>query len=123
MRARAEYSTAVACGRNVTAGYSAAMSQLAFGAPPGLGAGDACGRCYQVTAEADPFSNYAGPFNTIIVKTTNLCGFSTNGTNAEWCSQTQSNPVNQYDMSVQCVLVLPTCSFACSMKICLVALT
>ena len=113
-KARAEYSTPAACGRNVT-GFSAAMSQLTFGAPPGLGAGDACGRCYQVTANADPFSNYSGPFNTITVKTTNLCAFSTNGTNAEWCSQTQSNPVNQYNMSVQCVFSFsPLCSFGCS---------
>ncbi|KAG7440436.1 uncharacterized protein BT62DRAFT_937974 [Guyanagaster necrorhizus] len=37
-----------ACGKTAT-GYTAAMNQLAFGASSGLGAGDACGRCFAIT--------------------------------------------------------------------------
>lgn len=58
----------VACGKSAT-GYTAAINQLAFGSAPGLGAGDACGRCFAVTANADPFSPaYTGPFTSIVVK-------------------------------------------------------
>ncbi|KAF5373295.1 hypothetical protein D9615_007488 [Tricholomella constricta] len=61
-----------ACGKTAT-GYTAAMNQLAFGSPPGLGAGDACGRCFAVTGTADPFSPaYTGPFHSIVVKVTDL---------------------------------------------------
>ncbi|KAG6897199.1 hypothetical protein C0992_003496 [Termitomyces sp. T32_za158] len=49
------------------------MNQLAFGAAPGLGAGDACGRCFAITGTADPFSpSFSGPFNSIVVKVTDL---------------------------------------------------
>ena len=59
----------VACG--ITGGglHTAALNQLNFGAGPGQGAGPGCGRCFQLTGTADPFSpNYQGPFNSIKVK-------------------------------------------------------
>ncbi|EKM81821.1 hypothetical protein AGABI1DRAFT_126178 [Agaricus bisporus var. burnettii JB137-S8] len=64
---------APACGKTAS-GFTAAVNQLMFGASPGLGPGDACGRCFSVTATADPFSPaYMGPFHTIVVKVTDLC--------------------------------------------------
>jgi hypothetical protein len=61
-----------ACGR-AASGYTAAINQLAFGSGPGLGPGDACGRCFALTGRADPYSpNYTGPFKTIVVKVTDL---------------------------------------------------
>ncbi|KAJ3822974.1 RlpA-like double-psi beta-barrel-protein domain-containing protein-containing protein [Lentinula raphanica] len=82
-----------ACG--VTgSGFTAAMNQLAFGSVPGLGAGDACGRCFALTGTADPFSPaYTGPFNSIIVKVTDMCPVAGN---EQWCGQTTSNPVNSF---------------------------
>lgn len=75
------------------------MNQLSFGSAPGLGAGDACGRCFAVTANADPYSpGYGGPFKTIVVKVTDLCPVSGN---EEFCGQTTSNPKNQHGMSTQ----------------------
>lgn len=63
---------APACGKTAS-GFTAAVNQLMFGASPGLGPGDACGRCFSVTATADPFSPaYMGPFHTIVVKVTDL---------------------------------------------------
>ncbi|KAH9024601.1 endoglucanase V-like protein [Lactarius hengduanensis] len=86
-----------ACGKSAT-GFTAAMSQLAFGAPSGLGPGDACGRCFQVTGDKDPYSpNFAGPFNSVVVKVTNLCPASGN---EQWCGQTTSQPTNTLGMSV-----------------------
>ncbi|KAI0690532.1 hypothetical protein BC835DRAFT_1417742 [Cytidiella melzeri] len=35
-------------------GFTAAVDQLAFGAAPGSGAGDACGRCFAITGIEDP---------------------------------------------------------------------
>ena len=62
----------IACGKTGS-GFTAAMNQLAFGAPPGLGPGDACGRCFSLTGTADPFSPaFTGPFHSIVVKVTNL---------------------------------------------------
>ena len=62
----------IACGKTGS-GFTAAMNQLAFGAPPGLGAGDACGRCFSLTGNKDPFSPaFTGPFNSIVVKVTDL---------------------------------------------------
>jgi len=62
----------LACGKKGN-GFTAAMNQLAFGAPGGLGAGDACGRCFAVTGTADPYSpSFTGPFHTIVVKVTDL---------------------------------------------------
>jgi len=86
-----------ACGKTAS-GFTAAMSQLAFGSSPGLGAGDACGRCFSVTANKDPYSSsFTGPFHSVVVKVTDLCPVSGN---QEWCGQTQSNPTNQHGVSV-----------------------
>ncbi|EPQ56593.1 endoglucanase V-like protein [Gloeophyllum trabeum ATCC 11539] len=82
-----------ACGETAS-GYTAAMNQLSFGAGPGAGAGDACGRCFALTGTADPYSpSYTGPFHTIVVKVTDLCPVAGN---QEWCGQTTSNPNNQH---------------------------
>ncbi|GLB41749.1 putative mannan endo-1,4-beta-mannosidase activity [Lyophyllum shimeji] len=82
-----------ACGKTAS-GFTAAMNQLAFGSGPGLGAGDACGRCFAITGTADPFSpSYTGPFHSIVVKVTDLCPVQGN---VEWCGQTTSNPNNQH---------------------------
>jgi hypothetical protein len=82
-------------------GYTAAISQLAFGSAPGLGAGDACGRCFSLTASADPYSPaYTGPFKSVIVKVTDMCPAAGN---EQWCGQTTSNPTNSFGKSVQCV--------------------
>lgn len=92
-----------ACGKSAN-GYTAAVNQLAFGSAPGLGAGDACGRCFAVTANQDPYSpNYTGPFKTIVVKVTDLCPIQGN---QEWCGQTQSNPTNQHGTAMQYVCKL-----------------
>ena len=54
-------------------GFTAAMNQLAFGAMPGDGGGDACGRCFALTGNQDPYSPaFAGPFKSIVVKVTDL---------------------------------------------------
>lgn len=88
----------IACGK-AASGYTAAISQLAFGSAPGLGAGDACGRCFSLTANADPYSPaFTGPFKTIIVKVTDMCP---DQGNQEWCGQTTSSPTNQHGASVQ----------------------
>ena len=93
-------SLSVACGKTAS-GYTAAMNQLSFGAPPSGGGGDACGRCFRITGEADPYSSGdKGPFNCIVVKVTDLCP---GGPSNQWCGQTVSNPVNSFGMSVQCV--------------------
>lgn len=79
------------------------MSQLAFGSASGLGAGDACGRCFALTGTADPYSPaFTGPFGqSVVVKVTDLCPAPEN---EQWCGQTTSNPVNQFGAPVQCVL-------------------
>jgi len=88
---------APACGKTAS-GFTAAVSQLAFGSSPGLGAGDACGRCFSITGKADPYSpSYTGPFKTIIVKVTDMCPVSSN---EEFCGQTTSNPTNQHGASM-----------------------
>ncbi|KAF8817487.1 endoglucanase [Phlegmacium glaucopus] len=82
-----------ACGKTGS-GFTAAMNQLAFGAPPGLGAGDACGRCFSLTGTSDPYSPaFTGPFNSIVVMVTDLCPIQGN---EEWCGQSTSNPINQH---------------------------
>lgn len=88
---------APACGITGT-GFTAAMSQLSFGAAGGDGPGDACGRCFAITAKLDPYSPwFTGPFTTIVVKVTNLCP---GGPNNQWCGQTQANPTNAFGASV-----------------------
>ena len=91
-----------ACGVNFTSGFTSAVNELAFGSNHSFG--DACGRCFQITPTADPFSpSYRGPFgNTIIVKVNNLC---TNhpGSEHNWCGQTVSNPKNEFNATMQYV--------------------
>ncbi|KAJ3929288.1 MAG: endoglucanase V-like protein [Lentinula lateritia] len=82
-----------ACGISAS-GYTAAINQLAFGSSPGLGAGDACGRCFQLTGTADPYSpSFTGPFKSIVVKVTDMCPAAGN---QQWCGQTSSNTVNSF---------------------------
>jgi hypothetical protein len=78
------------------------MSQLAYGAEVGLGAGDACGRCFKVTGVADPYSpqNQITP-TSIIVMVNNLCPKQGN---EQWCGQTRAKPTNNFNTSVQCVI-------------------
>ncbi|KAH9030805.1 RlpA-like double-psi beta-barrel-protein domain-containing protein-containing protein [Lactarius pseudohatsudake] len=74
------------------------MSELTFGAQSGLGPGDACGRCFQVTGDSDPSTpSFVGPFNSIVVKVTNLCPASSN---EQFCGQTTSQTTNSFSMSV-----------------------
>jgi hypothetical protein len=85
-----------------TNGFSAAVSQLAFGSEPGLGAGNACGRCFELTGEKDPYDlSFNGPFKTIIVKATDMCPVQGN---EQWCGQTTQNPVNSFGASMQYVV-------------------
>lgn len=86
-----------ACGITAS-GYTAAISQLAFGAPPGVGPGDACGRCFQLTGTEDPYSpSFTGPFKSVIVKVTDECPLSGN---QQWCGQTTADPNNSFGASV-----------------------
>ncbi|KAJ7623523.1 RlpA-like double-psi beta-barrel-protein domain-containing protein-containing protein [Roridomyces roridus] len=80
-------------------GYSAAISQLAFGSAPGLGPGDACGRCFALTGTADPYSPaYTGPFGqSIVVKVSDMCPVAGN---EAFCGQTASNQANMFNMPV-----------------------
>ncbi|KAF7309576.1 Endoglucanase V-like protein [Mycena indigotica] len=86
-------------------GFTAAISQLAFGSAPGIGPGisdlscDACGRCFSLTGNHDPFSpSYTGPFGkTIVVKVTDMCPVAGN---QEWCGQTATSANNQHGMPV-----------------------
>ncbi|OCH91481.1 endoglucanase V-like protein [Obba rivulosa] len=82
-----------ACGISAT-GFTAAINQLSFGSGPGLGAGDACGRCFALTGTEDPYSpSYAGPFNSIVVKVTDLCPVSGN---QQFCGQTTADTENSF---------------------------
>jgi len=82
-----------ACGI-AASGYTAAINQLAFGAPTGVGPGDACGRCFSLTGEADPYSPaYTGPFHTIIVKVTDECPVAGN---QAFCGQTTADLTNSF---------------------------
>ncbi|EKM54209.1 glycoside hydrolase family 45 protein [Phanerochaete carnosa HHB-10118-sp] len=85
-----------ACGKSAS-GFTAAINQLAFGSAPGLGAGDACGRCFALTGNQDPYSpSFTGPFGqSIVVKVTDMCPVQGN---QEFCSQTTSNPTNEHAM-------------------------
>ncbi|KAF7356908.1 Endoglucanase V-like protein [Mycena venus] len=88
-----------ACGI-AASGYTAAISQLAFGSAPGLGPGDACGRCFALTGTEDPYSpSYTGPFGkSIVVKVTDMCPVAGN---EAWCGQTATSQTNQFNMPVQ----------------------
>ncbi|KAF8493231.1 endoglucanase V-like protein [Russula emetica] len=79
-----------------TYGYTAAVNTFAFGAYSA--SGDACGRCFKITSNEDPYStSYSGPFNSIVVRVNNLCPIDGN---EEWCGQTVSHPLNQFGMSM-----------------------
>ena len=98
MSAHTDCGIPVACGK-VSYGYTAAMNQLSFGAPGGQGAGDACGRCFNITGNLDPYSPwYPGPFYSTVVKVTDLCPYQ-EGEN--WCGQSRSCPLNQFGARVQ----------------------
>jgi hypothetical protein len=87
------------------------VSQLAFGSVPGLGAGNACGRCFELFGESDPYdTSFTGPFKSIIVKATDMCPVQGN---EQWCGQTTQNPVNSFGASMQYVLS-PVYKSACS---------
>lgn len=88
-----------ACGKSAT-GYTAAINQLSFGSSPGLGAGDACGRCFALTGTKDPYSpGYTGPFGqTIVVKVTDMCPVQGN---QQFCGQTLSTPTNSFGAPFQ----------------------
>ncbi|KAF8479529.1 RlpA-like double-psi beta-barrel-protein domain-containing protein-containing protein [Russula ochroleuca] len=81
----------------MTSGYTAAANTLSFGA--NSGAGDACGRCFNITPTSNPYSpDYTGSMGqTIIVRVTDLCPHSSPGT-VGWCDQTVSHPLNLYNM-------------------------
>ncbi|KAH9975698.1 endoglucanase V-like protein [Lactifluus volemus] len=86
-----------ACGQTAN-GYTAAISQLTFGAKPGSGAGDACGRCFKVTGNHDPYSpnNKITP-TSIIVMVNDMCPVAGN---QQWCGQTHSHPTNDFYTTV-----------------------
>ena len=93
-----------ACGVNFTSGFTSAVNELAFGANNSYG--DACGRCFRITPTEDPFDlSYEGPFgNTIIVKVNNLC-IKHPVEEYNWCGQTVSHPKNDFNVSMQYVLL------------------
>ncbi|KAJ7493402.1 RlpA-like double-psi beta-barrel-protein domain-containing protein-containing protein [Mycena galericulata] len=80
-------------------GYSAAISQLAFGSAPGIGPGDACGRCFALTGSEDPYSPaFTGPFGkSIVVKVTDMCPVAGN---SAFCGQTATDPANTFGAPV-----------------------
>ncbi|KAN0121004.1 RlpA-like double-psi beta-barrel-containing domain containing protein, partial [Russula decolorans] len=87
--------SAPSCGIK-TSGYTAAVNTFAFGA--NSASGDACGRCFKITSNKDPYTpSYSGPFNSIVVRVSNLCPIDGN---QEWCGQTASHPVNQFGASM-----------------------
>ena len=52
-----------------------------------------------MTGSADPYSpNNKGPFNSIVVKVTDLCPVAGN---EQWCGQTVSHPNNSFGQSAQ----------------------
>jgi len=87
-----------ACGI-AASGFTAAMSQLSFGSEPGIGPGDACGRCFAITGTKDPYSPaFTGPFGqTIVVMVTDMCPLQGN---QNWCGQTTADPVNSFGTQV-----------------------
>ncbi|KAE9399871.1 hypothetical protein BT96DRAFT_965496 [Gymnopus androsaceus JB14] len=61
---------------------------------PGMGAGNARGRCFALTADADPYDpEDTGPFTTIIVKVTDMCPVAGN---EQWCGQTTDDLMNSF---------------------------
>lgn len=84
-------------------GYSAALSQNAFGVGPGAGAGPACGTCWKLTAETDSSGNkLSNAGNSIVVQITNLCPAQGN----PLCSQNGLTGTNQYGANLNFDLCL-----------------
>ena len=71
------------------------MDQLSFGSYNGVGPGDACGRCFEIVADTDPYDSYfTGPYNPpIVVKVTDLCPVEGN---EAWCGQSVTNDTNHF---------------------------
>ncbi|KAF8261639.1 endoglucanase V-like protein [Lactarius quietus] len=85
-----------ACGKTAS-GFTAAMNQLTYGAPPGAGEGDACGRCFKVTGTKDPYdTSYTGPSQRHRKDHRSVSHLG----NQVWCGQTLADPVNQHGMPV-----------------------
>ncbi len=52
-----------------------------------------------MTGSEDPYSpSFSGPFNSVVVKVTDLCPVSGN---AEWCGMTTADPTNEMGAPVQ----------------------
>jgi hypothetical protein len=84
-------------------GYSAALSQNAFGVGPGAGAGPGCGTCWKLTAQTDSSGNkLSNAGNSIVVQVTNLCPASGN----PLCSQNGLGGTNQYGANLNFDLCL-----------------
>jgi hypothetical protein len=89
--------------------YSAQVNELAFGASNSVG--DACGRCFRITPTGDPYApTYSGPYGkTIVVRVNDLCPIPPPAeASLPWCNQTVSNPFNQVNVSMQCVVAFPS---------------
>ncbi|KAI5195595.1 hypothetical protein E4T42_04669 [Aureobasidium subglaciale] len=92
-----------ACGFYTSPGYSAALSQNAFGVGPGAGAGPACGTCWKLTALTDSSGNkLSNSGNSIVVQITNLCPANGN----PLCSQNGLGGTNQYGANLNFDLCL-----------------
>ncbi|THV83463.1 hypothetical protein D6C86_10164 [Aureobasidium pullulans] len=92
-----------ACGFYTSPGYSAALSQNAFGVGPGAGAGPACGTCWKLTAQTDSSGHaLSNAGNTIVVQITNLCPADGN----PLCSQNGLTGTNQYGANLNFDLCL-----------------
>ncbi|KAI0251774.1 glycoside hydrolase family 45 protein, partial [Lactifluus subvellereus] len=86
-----------ACGK-VANGFTAAISELTFGANGGLGGGDACGRCFNLTGNYDPYTpSFQVVPTSIVVKATDLCPYRGN---EKWCGQSANHQINDHGMSV-----------------------
>ncbi|KAI4848629.1 hypothetical protein E4T44_03823 [Aureobasidium sp. EXF-8845] len=92
-----------ACGFYTNPGYSAALSQNAFGVGPGAGAGPGCGTCWKLTAQTDSSgSKLSNAGNSIVVQVTNLCPASGN----PLCAQNGLGGTNQYGANLNFDLCL-----------------
>ena len=85
-----------ACGWYNNPGYNAAVSENLYGVGPGGGAGETCGKCYQLTATSDQAGNPLSSGGSIIVKVNNLCPKAGN----PLCSQDGLSGTNQYGANV-----------------------
>ncbi|KAI9701731.1 MAG: hypothetical protein M1820_006359 [Bogoriella megaspora] len=86
-------SNTAACGFYTNPGFSAAVSQNLYGAPPGAGSGPICGTCWRLNATTNPYNNRAIG-TSIIVKVNNLCPASGNPLCAQ--SDLSDSSTNQF---------------------------